>query len=220
MISTSARASLSSSIVAACRFTRASRWAIHSSASARIVRSRSISAPALASGCATACSDAVVRLALHLLTRRSMRTARATAPNKPANVIHVAKPISPQTMRCNSVAGRVRNGSVRVLQGRARPCGSLSQRGVRHSHRVTHLGLHGGCHLVLVGGAFWRMFLGPLAYPGAITPHRWESQFPTGGSRITTVPIPVQADAAGSRHRQRSGSVGEHRPEIQPPAPF
>ena len=79
-----------------------------------------MSPPGLASGCATACPDAVVRLVLRLLTRRSMRTARATAPNKPAKVIHLAKPISPQTMRCNSVAGRVRNSSVWVLRGHAR----------------------------------------------------------------------------------------------------
>jgi hypothetical protein len=181
-----------------------------------------MSAPGLASGCATACPDAVIRLALHLLTRRSMRTTSATAQSKPANVIHPAKPISPQTVRCNSVAGRVRYGSVRVLQGLARPCGSLSQRGLRHSHRVTHHGLHGGCHLLLVGGAFWRMFLGPLAYPGVITPHRWESQFATvDGSRITrTVPIHVQPAGPGSGRRQQSGSVGEHRQEIRRPAPF
>ena len=31
-----------------------------------------------------------------------------------------------------------------------------------------------------IGGAFWRMFLGPLAYPGTITPQRWESPHSLG----------------------------------------
>jgi hypothetical protein len=30
----------------------------------------------------------------------------------------------------------------------------------------------------------------------------------------------VQADSTGPRRRQRSGSVGRHRPKIRRPAPF
>ena len=66
------------------------------------------------------------------------------------------------------------------------------------------------------------MFLGPFAYPGAITPHRWESQFPrVDGSRITeTVPIPC---GASRRRFKAPAAVWIDRrasAEIRRPAPF
>ena len=157
------------------------------------------SPPGLASGWLTVCRATVVTLVLRLLTRRSMRTARATAPNKPANVIHVAKPISPQTVRRNSVTGRVRDGSVRVLQGRARPCGSLSQRGVRHSHRVTHHGLHGGCHLVLEGGASFGLSRRdhPAPVGIAVPKGRWWPDHRDSPDPLRSQSPPVQGAGSG-----------------------